>query len=108
MLHIVKNKAGKFEVKGVGKNGKLVSGSEGQAFSRKAGAYTNIRAQMAIFGGNGVRVQDDTVDKPVVWWVSKHKIEDTNVKPHKRYVQAWEKKKAHQAKLPLPKTRIRK
>jgi len=58
MLHIFRSK-NQYYVKTVAPNGRTLCISEG--FKRKASAINNIRAQMVIFGGDGVFVIDEGV-----------------------------------------------
>lgn len=65
MIHIVKNKNGKFEVIETGKNGQFLSTSL-QQFERRAGCWRNVRARMDNFGTGTCRVQDDTAKGGII------------------------------------------
>lgn len=70
MIHIVKNKNGKFEVIETGKNGQFLSTSL-QQYERRTGCWTNIKARMKNFGNSGVHVQDDTAKGgPAMYFIS--------------------------------------
>jgi uncharacterized protein YegP (UPF0339 family) len=94
MLHIIKNRKGKFEVVLV-RNGKMVNTSSPQQYERKAGAITNIRSQLKYFGASLKYVQDDSCSPSVliVVYADKRKPEPTQLVPKKRYMQSWEKTK---------------
>ena len=92
MLHIIKNQRGKFEVVLV-LNGRMINTSSPQQYERKAGAITNIKAQMKYWNPTVKYVQDDTLSKSfvIVVYADKRKTELSELPPHKKYRQAWEK-----------------
>jgi len=84
MVHIIKNKAGKFDVVTTARNGSFLSGSK-QGFNRKAGVIKNIRAQMKEFRSSVVVAQDDTLKRPVIMIITPMDIEVTNDQPGRSY-----------------------
>src|SRR5690606_1811516 len=65
MVHLIKNKKGKFDLVTLSK-GKVLNVTN-QGFERKAGAYKNLRAVNKIFGVDHCYFQDDTLLSPGVF-----------------------------------------
>lgn len=85
MIHIIKNKAGKFDVVNIARNGNFLSGSK-QGFNRKIGAVKNIRAHMKLFGATVIVVQDDTWFPSMMLTITATETWFTEDKPGKCYV----------------------
>ena len=68
MLHIIKSKAGKFNIVSIGTNGNQTARSN-RGFHHKAGAIENIRALMKslkIPAHQTIRIQDNTTAMPCI------------------------------------------
>lgn len=85
MLHIIKNRKGKFELVAVAKNGDYLVGSK-QGYERKAGVYKAIRSLMKMMGAFVTLVQDDTTNESGVWsFTQKERTFKEDIKPSKKY-----------------------
>ena len=68
MLHIIKSKAGKFNIVSIGTNGNQTARSN-EGFHHKAGAIKNIRAlikSLEIPDHETIRIQDNTTALPSI------------------------------------------
>jgi uncharacterized protein YegP (UPF0339 family) len=69
MIHILKNKQGKFYFVGIAKNGK--ANTDGQGYTRKESCYKGILSAAETFGSKKIEVIDHTWPKPVSFSLKK-------------------------------------
>lgn len=84
MIHICKTKKGNFIVANIAKNGEILKVSE--TLNSKQAAWKNIKAELKncyhyTFG----YVQDDTLEKPVVYLQGLKRVVANGINPEKKY-----------------------
>lgn len=66
MIHLIKNKNGKFDIKITG-GSHLIFDTSPQGYERKSGAYKAIRSGMKNFGSEKCVFQDETEGTPLMF-----------------------------------------